>query len=177
MKNKKIYNLLILLFAFFVLVFFTTNIYSNVQESLDFKKIKQLELEKLNNELTSLGKIKATKVDSSNIKKFLNTFNEADIFKYINQYIDTVNNEKWDIYVKFSSINFNKPQKSELWFRQVKINLSLKDIQDSDTLIDLLDYLTNKDNKYSFFITDFSFPIENSWPYKQISIPLQMYIK
>jgi RNA-binding protein YlmH len=49
-------------------------------------------------------------------------------------------------------------------------------ISDKNFLKNLLDYLTWNENEYNFFITNFSFPIEKSWPYK-INIPLKMYIK
>jgi len=177
-KNNKFVPLLTSLFAFFILVFFTTNIYSEMQGNLDTKKTNEEKLEKLDTKLTNLNKLdkelkdpKSTKFKK--INKFTANFAEDEIIAYINDYIEQVNN--WDVYIKFNSINFSEKKKSELGFKQIDIDLKVE-VQNKFILNNLIDYLTSDINKYSFFITELNFPIEKSGPYK-INLPLKMYVR
>jgi len=176
MKNKKAYSLLIWLLSLFIFVFFTTNIYSNYITNSDLKKELENKLETLNKQLQELNLVKNNK-DNLEIKRFLQDFNEAEIFNYINEYIEQVNKANNDVVIEFGSINFSEAKKSEIWFKEIDITLNLNKVNDINNLKSILDYLTNKNNKYNFFITDFSFPIEKTSWYKNISIPLKMFIK
>jgi hypothetical protein len=176
MKTNKIYNLFLFLISFFILIFFTVNMFWELQENTDTKNIKNDKLKKLKTELNDLN-IQKKDWNSKQIQKFLQDFSEAEIFKYINDYIEEVNKASWEIVIELSSISFKEPKKSELGFREVDIDLKLNKVKDVRVLFALLDYFTSPINKYSFFITSFSFPIEKSWPYKWISIPLKMFIK
>ena len=177
-KDNKFQSLLIALFSFFIFVFFTTSIYWNMQINMDENKIKTEKLEELNNELTKLNQLKIDLSNSNNenskkVQKFIWDFSEDKIILYINDYIETVNDEK--IILQLNWISFSEEKQSELWFKQIDIDLKMK-VSDRYSLINLLDYLVSDWSKYSFFITDLSFDIEKSGPYK-ISIPLKMYIK
>jgi len=179
-KNNKFIPLLIWLFAFFILVFFTTNIYSNMQINLDENKTKKEELEKLDTKLTSLNNIQKElenkdNKESQKINKFTSDFSEDKIIKYINDYFEQINQTEWNTVLKLNSISFSDKEKSELWFKQINIDLKMS-VNNKYTLNNLLDYLVSDINKYSFFITDFNFPIEKSWPYK-INIPLKMFVR
>ena len=180
LEQNKFKVLLIGLFSFFILVFFTTNIYTDLQANLDLNNDKKTKLEELNKTLEKLNKLQASLKNENNkeakdIKRFTKTFSENEIISYINDYIEELNKTEWQAIIAFNSISFSEPKKTELWFKEVKIDLKLT-IKDSYILNNVLDYLVSKDNKYSFFIKDFSFPIEKSWPYK-INLPLIMYIK
>ena len=181
-KDKKFQSLLIALFSFFIFVFFTTGIYWDMQINLDENKVKTEKLKELNKDLDNLNQLKIDLEDKNNenskkVKKFVWDFSEDKIILYINDYIEKVNNigENKDLSLLLDSISFSEEKKSELWFNQIDINLNMK-ISDKYSLINLLDYLVSDWNEYSFFITDLSFDIEKSGPYK-ISIPLKMYIK
>jgi len=177
-KNNKILSLFISLVAFFIFVFFTTNIYSGLQVNLDSNTTKSKELDKAKEKLIRLNKIETdykdkNNLDSKKIKKFASDFSEDQMLLYINDYIKGQNLVKRDN-LFLENITFSDIKKSELGFKEIDISLKMI-ISSQDSLIDLLNYLTNSDNKYSFFITELSFPIEKSWPYK-ISIPLKMYV-
>lgn len=179
-KDNKFQALLIALLAFFILVFFTTNIYWELQWNIDTNKTKTEELTKLDTKLINLNKLKNNLNDWSleetkKIKKFTSEFSEDEVFLYINQYIEQVIGETKSVVLSLDDISFSEAKKSELWFKEVDIDLKMK-IADKNYLNNLLDYLTSDTNKYSFFITDFTFPIEKSGPYK-VNIPLKLYIK
>jgi len=178
-KDNKFQALLFALFAFFILVFFTTNIYSELQWSLDENNTKQEELNKLNTKLEELNLLKNNLQDSSldetkKIKKFVWEFSEDKILLYINEYIEQINMADQGIVLFLDDISFSEPKKSELGFNEIDIDLKMQ-ISDKNYLNNMLDYLTSNNNKYSFFITDFSFEIEKSGPYT-VNIPLKMYV-
>ncbi len=179
-KDNKFFIMLIALFAFFILIFFTKNYYTNLQENILKNDANNIKIKELDLKLDELNSLKNDLNDSSkqktkNLKKFMWEFNEADLVLYINDYIEKTNKSAWDIVLFLDNISFSEPIKSEFWFKKVDINLKLK-VANRYILKNILDYFVNQDNKYSFFITDFSFPIEELWPYK-IDIPLKMYVK
>jgi len=180
-KDNEFLSLLIWLFAFFIFVFFTTNIYSDIQLNLEENKIKTEKLSDLDKKLINLNNLKADLEDKSNlqskkIKKFISNFSEDKIISYINTYIDDVIKEEWSEILFLDSISFSENKKSEIWFREIKIDLKISKIRDKYVLNNLLDYLTSDSNEYGFFITELNFPFEKSGPYK-INIPLKMYVK
>ncbi len=177
-KNNKILSLFISLVAFFIFVFFTTNVYSELQVNLDSNNTKTKELEKAREKLVRLNKIETNYNDKSNIvskkiKKFASDFSEDKMILYINDHIKSQNlKKKNDLFLE--NISFSDIKKSELGFKEIDINLKIK-VSSQESLLSLLNYLTNSEKEYSFFITKLSFPIEKSWPY-QMSIPLKMYV-
>ena len=180
-NNNKFISLFVALFAFFIFVFFTKDIYWEIQWNQELNKTKIEILEGkwwLDEKLKVLNNLKLNLEDKTNndfikLKKFTWDFSEDKMIVYINDYIEAVNEEK--IILELNWISFSEIHKSELGFKKIDINLNMK-VSDRYSLIDLLDYFTDNSNKYSFFITDLNFDIEKSGPYK-INIPLQMYIK
>ena len=180
LKNNKFLVLLIALLAFFILVFFTKNIYIWMQENIIENDSKIEKIESLNTKLDKLNKLKNDLDDkdkeiTKELNKFMWEFSEDKLILHINDYIEQTNNTSGEIVLFLENMSFSEPAKSELWFKKVDINLNLK-VSNKHVLKNLLDYLISTDSDYSFFITNFSFPIEKSGPYK-INIPLQMYIK
>ncbi len=179
-KKNKFLPLLIWLFAFFILVFFTTNIYSKLQSNLQNSKVNEKLEKELDEKLSSLNKLQKDlqNIDSEQSKKlnrFLWDFWEDKIIYYINEYIEKINIAEWAIMLKLNSITFSEKKKSELWFKEIDINLRME-VYDRFFLKNLLSFLVDENNQYSFFITEFNFPIERSGPY-EVNIPLKMYIK
>lgn len=180
LKNNKFLVLLIALFAFFILVFFTKNYYIKMQESILENDSRLEKLESLNLKLDELNKLKNDLNDedkeiTKTLKKFMWDFSEDKLILYINDYIEETNNSAGEIVLFLENISFSTAQKSELWFKKVDIDLKME-VTNIYILKNLLNYLNSIENEYSFFITDFSFPIEKSWPYN-VNIPLRMYIK
>lgn len=179
-KNNKFISLLIALLSFFILVFFTTSYYSEMQLNIDENESKKDSLISLNKKLNELNNLKNDLNDkdkqiTKDLKKFSSEFKEDEVLLYVNEYIEKINISNWNVALSLENISFNEPVKSELWFREVWIELKIKSI-DKNFLTSFIDYLVSSENKYSFFITKFSFPIEKSWPYS-VNIPLKMYIK
>ena len=169
-----------MLFAFFILVFFTSNLYSDLQWNLDENKDLKNQLEKLDTKLDKLNTLKnnldnGSWEDSKIIKKFNSSFSEDEIILYINDYVEAVIKEDKNVVLSVENISFSENKKSELWFNYRDINLKMK-VASRDYLENVLNYLTSDINKYSFFIDNFNFDIEKSWPYT-IEIPLRMYTK
>ena len=178
-KDNKFLSLLIGLFAFFIFVFFTTNIYAEMQWNLEENKWKTEKLLNLDSKLSNLNSLKNNLEDRSNsqskkIKKFTSKFSEDRLVSYINNYIEETNKD--DINLFLDSISFSENKKSEIWFREIKIDLKISKIKNKYILNNLLDYLTSTSSEYSFFITELNFPFEKSGQYK-VNIPLKMYIK
>ncbi len=179
LKNNKFLVLLVILFSFFVLIFFTRVYYIDLQTNLDDKNTKIEKQQSLDSSLEELNKLKEDLEDKQSIitkdlKNFIGEFSEDKIILYINDYVEKVNKSSWRIVLYLDNISFSEAQKSELWFQKVSINLKIR-VYDRFSLKNLLEYLTSKDNEYSFFITSLNFPIEKSWPYN-INLPLDMYI-
>ena len=180
LKNNKFLVLLIALFAFFILIFFTRSYYTQMQQSILENDLKIEELDSLNTKLDDLNRLKNDLNDkdkeiTKKLKKFMWNFSEDKLISYINDYIEQTNNSAWDVVLFLDNISFSKSEKSELWFKKVDIDMKIK-VSNKYILKNLLDYFTDWENEYSFFITDFSFPIEKSWPYR-VNVPLKMYIK
>ncbi len=180
-ENKKIYNLIIIFISFFIFVFFTTSFYSTLNENLEINNKYKKELQEKKDKLAYLNSIKNKFISNKDkeikkIKKLNQDFSEDKVFLYINEYLETLNRQYWEVVAKLTNVTFSNKEKTEIWLNQVKINLELKYIKDTNVLIDILNYLTNTNNKYSFLITDLQFPIEKSWNYS-VSIPLIMYVK
>ena len=179
-KNDKFFSLLISLFSFFILVFFTINIYSDMQWNWEANDIKKEELLELDKKLTKLNNLKTNLGDKNNsdskkIKKFSMEFSEDKLIWYINDYVELVNKENKDTGLLLDSISFSETRKSELWFNEISIDLQMT-ILDKFILINMIEYFSSDINEYWFIITNLNFPIEKSGPYK-LNIPLKMYVK
>lgn len=176
-NNNKFTALLIFLVSFFVLVFFTKNMFYDMQAKLDINETLQIELETKNEELLKLESLEKDLKSwdkKEEISRFIKGFSEDEMLTYLHTYIEEVNWENWLILI--NSLNFTEAKEWELGFKELWVNINAK-VSNTEILKTFLSFLTSKDAKYTFYISDFSFPNDNRvWTYN-VTIPLKILYK
>lgn len=178
--NNKFFSYVILLVAFFILVFITRGFFYTLQENLDERDTNVRNLEKIKSEHMELEKLKV-KFESNqdellkNVSKYTVDFNSDNLFNYIYTYVDTVNSSnKGSIIMKW--LTFNEGTLWDLWMHEGTLSLSAK-FSSQKTLLNFLDYLVSADSQYTFFIDNFSYGnFGKQWSF-QATIPLKMFYK
>jgi hypothetical protein len=165
--------------TFFIVLFLTKNLYSDMQIALDAKEQNTVELMSKQSELNRLNELKKELTQEWNelieeIAGFTWDFSDADMLEYIYSYAQQVN--LGDDRIIIRDISFDKTWVSDLGFNQARVMVSTV-ISSEKTLFAFLNYLTNKKAAYRFYITDFNYPM-NEWKTNiQVSIPLTLYYK
>lgn len=176
-KDNKFISLVIVLISLFILVIFTKNMYYTMQENLDIKNNLETDLQEKNSdlrELETLEKELKSWDKKEEISQFLKTFSEDEILVYLNEYVQELNSSSGAMII--NGLTFKDEIQSELWFKEVWLTISAK-VSDKQTLKTFLEFLTNKNSKYSFFLTDFSFPNNDKPWIFSVSIPLKLFYK
>jgi hypothetical protein len=96
------------------------------------------------------------------------------MMEYIYSYAQQVN--LWDDRIIIRDISLQWGEVSDLGFNKANVNISAI-VSSEKTLFALLNYLTNKKAAYRFYITEFSYPMNESTSNIQVSIPLTLYYK
>jgi hypothetical protein len=73
-------------------------------------------------------------------------------------------------------VNISKESLNDIWFKERKIILSVI-FAGENTLFSFLNELTSWDAPYKFFISEFSYPMNETTGNIQVDIPLIMYYK
>lgn len=108
------------------------------------------------------------------IKWFTWEFSDKDILEYLHTYAGQVNAGNERIIMRDISIAWD--QVSDLGFNKASVNVGAV-FSSEETLFWFLNYLTGDEGKYKFYITNFSYPM-NEWSGNiQASIPLTLYYK
>jgi len=178
--NNKFFSYIIILWAFFVLIFFTRTYFYSLQEKLDERYENTSKLEDIKKELSELEKLKKDFVSNQdkllkNVSKYTIDFNSKNIFNYIYTYVDKANaNGKESIIMK--SLNFKEGTVWDLGFTEGTIIVTAR-FSSQKELLKFMNYLINPNSQYSFFIDNFSYP--NFWKGGsfQATIPLKMFYK
>lgn len=168
-----------ILFAFFVLLFFTKNIFSTLQVSFEERDQANIQLQVGKETLTSLNELKK-KLDEQweespmEVKWLATEFSDSDILEYIYAYASKVNTGEERLIVR--DLSFSDSIQTDIGLSQVKIDLSII-VSSENTLFKFLNFLTSDTEKYKFYITNFSYPMnETTWNI-QVNIPLNLYYK
>lgn len=175
--QNNFYAYLLLLVAFFVLLFFTRWMYGDLQVSIDESEQKKIELSQLEQEHSNLTELK-NRFDSNEseileeIAGFTGEFSDKDILEYIHSYAEKIN--AWNERLIVRDITLSWGNASDLWFQQAEITVSAV-FSWEDTLFRFLDYLTDSTGKYKFYITNFNYPMNQVGWNVQVSIPLTLY--
>jgi hypothetical protein len=177
-QNSFIAYLFIIL-GFFVLLFFTRGIYTDMQTSQDTREILQNTYNSQEQKLSELNTIQTTlsqewSQEKKQIQWFIGDFSEANILEYMYSYAQRVNltNERMII----RDINIIESGVSDIWFDTANITLSAV-FSSEDTMFAFLNYLVSDAATYKFYIENFEYPMNNvSWNV-QVSIPLTFYYK
>lgn len=169
----------LILLSFFILLFFTRNIFSELQVSLDTKETLAQELLAKQEELTKLNQIQALlaqedSVEMKAIQGYLWTFSDADILEYIYSYAQKVNLTNDRIIIR--DLSLGEGGVSDIGFETATVNLSAI-FSSEETLFSFLNYMIAEDGKYRFYISQFDYPMNNVTGNIQASIPLTLYYK
>lgn len=171
---------LCILAAFFVLLFFTKNIFADLQVSLDEESSAQQELQSKEAELKSLNELQKTLQENgeeslSEIQGLMWNFSDSDILEYVHSYAVDVNSTE-DERLIIRSLSFSDESQTDIGFKKVEVNLSIV-VSSENTLFKFLNYLSSNEEKYTFYIDNFSYPMnEVSWNL-QVNVPLSLYYK
>lgn len=170
---------LLILAGFFILLFFTKGIYTNLQIELDNKEQntsllseKQEELSRLNNLKNSLSQEWNELLEE--IQWFSGDFSDKAIIDYIYSYAQQVNLWKERIIIRDISITWDKS--TDLWFKKAQISLGAI-VSSEKTLFAFLNYLTNQDKTYRFYVENFNYPLNETISNIQVTIPLTLYYR
>lgn len=109
--NNKFFSYLVLLVAFFILIFITRGFFYTLQEKLDDVSTSQATLDTVQKELTDLNDLDQKLRSNNNdilqdISKFTLDFNSENLFNYIYSYVDTVNGSGRDT-ISMRSLDFS----------------------------------------------------------------------
>lgn len=155
------------------------NFYQKLQVSLDTFETQENTREILKQELTELNILQANlKVEGSedlkNLMPYLVEVNEKSLLNYFYSYARKENLENDVIILR--NVNISAESLNDIWFKERKIILSVI-FAGENTLFSFLNELTSWDAPYKFFISEFSYPMNETTGNIQVDIPLIMYYK
>jgi len=170
---------LAILAGFFILLFFTKNIFSQMQVALDEKEGLQIELQEKEETLSKLNILQKTLEEDENIlldeiHGLTAKFSDSDILEYLHAYASSVN--LWEERIIIRDITLNGDIQTDIGFRKAEIGVSLIASWEK-TLFNFINYLTSDSEKYRFYITNFNYPMDQSSGNIQVNIPLTLYYK
>jgi len=174
-ENNKFISYFIMLITFFILILVTKGIIVNIQENNDLKDSYKIELDSKTEQLEKINKKKIMLNKSSeNIDKYNIVVKEDEIIDYLYSYIEETNRRNWITLIK--NISISNPKKTEIWFNETDINLTLT-IPNEKKLKTILLFLTSSKSKYNFFINSFNYPYgKNDWDFT-VTLPLKLLYK
>lgn len=178
-KRNNFINYLVILTAFFVLLFFTKNLYSDLQVQLDTREQKQKELQTKNATLSSLNTLKTEleAEDSEALKEvsaFTKPVSDKDILNYIYSYAQNVN--LWNERLIIRSLSVSEWVKSDTGFLEASISISAL-FSSEKTLFSFLDFLVSPEAEYRFYLSSFNYPMNGPTGNLQVDIPLTIYYR
>jgi len=120
-KNNFVWYILILV-ALFVLIFFTKNIFADMQQSMDLKNQRLADMQSNEAELARLNKIQKDFSDNNSdataeISKFTKGFDDQAIINHIYDYIEKLNAENTVVAIK--SVSLWEWKVWDLWFKSL----------------------------------------------------------
>lgn len=170
---------LIILWALFILIFFTKGIYQEIQEKSDAISMQDVELSSQRAELTRLRQLQQDLLAEDSeadkeIKWFSWEYSDENIINHIYSYAQKTN--LWDDRIIIRNISLSGEEKSDLWFNKANINLDVITSWE-DTLFEFLNYLTSDESEFKFYITSFDYNLWVSSSNITVNIPLTFYYK
>lgn len=177
--HNSFYAYILILLSFFIILFFTRNIYDEIQVLLDNTQQTGIELSALetqHEQLTQLRKRFDNSEDEilEEIQWFTWEFSDKDILEYIHSYAEKTN--AWNDKIVIRDIVLSENEVSDIGFRKAKITVSAV-FSSETTLFNFMNYLTGGTGKYKFYINNFSYPMNKVGWSIQVSVPLNLYYK
>jgi len=170
---------LLILISFSILIFFTSNIYSQIQIQQDTIESQNIKISTHEQDLTRLKNLeKELSAEDSLADKaiiwFTGEFSDENIINHIYSYAHKTN--LWDERIIIRSIWLLSWEKSDTWFKRAKVDLEII-TSSQDTLFSFMNYLTDEESTYRFYINTFDYELwETSWNIT-VNIPLILYYK
>lgn len=182
MKQKPQNNFssyLLVLASLFIIVFITKNLFNNTQILLDERSSNEATESQKRSELDTLKELQSRLWEEwsealREIQWFNGSFSEEDIIEYLHKYAGTVNAGNDRIVMRDVSISGDKV--SDIGFSVADITVTAV-FSSENTLFSFLDYLTNPESTYRFYISSLSYPLGDTTWNLQVSIPLTLYYK
>jgi len=169
-NNNKFISYSIVLIWLFVVFLFTKGQVISIYENLDLIETHSNTLDEKNTRLWELNTLKNSLVNSQKlIDKYNIEIKEDEIIDFIYSSIERTNDINGVSTVK--NITISDPVKTELWFNQSLINISLR-LPNEERLKEIINIFISDTSKYKFYINSFNFPYwDNSWNFN-VSLPL-----
>lgn len=170
---------LLVLGSFFILIFFTKNIYGQIQEQSDELAGQSRELVSQRDELTRLKQLQQdlSAEDSQadiDIKWFSWEFSDKNLIDHVYSYAQEVN--LWSERIIIRDMAISGWELSDVWFSKANIDLDII-TSSEETLFSFLNYLTDEDSTFRFYISNFDYDLWGTNGNITVSIPLTLYYK
>jgi len=170
---------LILLAGFFILLFFTKNIYWNLQVAQDTNEQYTTQLQSTQDELERLNNIQsALKIEWSEdlveIESFISEVTPPLLFEYVYAYAKEVNG--WSERMIVRNLSIDDKIVSDTWFTQANVSMDVL-FSSERTMFNFINYMVEDGGKYKFYLWNFDYPMNNITWNIQISLPFTIYYK
>jgi len=176
-NNNKLFWYIIILVTLFIVVLFTRTQFMELQVNLDEKTMNEKSLQVERDELQRLNDVKNNlDEDNKDIEKYLVDIKEDEMIDYIYSKIEEDNLKYTDWIVVIKSISISEWVVNEMWFKESDITLNLR-VPSENRMFKVVDFFSNKDSKYKFFINSFSYPNTDTESSFNITLPLKVFYK
>lgn len=170
---------LLILASLFVIVFVTKNLFNDTQILLDERSVHEATESQKRSELDTLEELQSRLSQEWSealweIQWFKWDFSEEDMIEYIHKYTGSVNS--WSERIVMRDISISGDNLSDIGFSTANVTVTAV-FSSENTLFSFLDYLTNPENEYRFYISSLSYPLGNDVWNLQVSVPLTLYYK
>lgn len=177
--HNNFFSYLIVLLVFFILIFFTKDIYWKIQEQRD---ILETQAQEIVSQKDKLGRLKKLQQDLSveessidtEIRWFSWDFSDENIMNHIYAYAQEVNLGKERIIIRDMSLS--SWEQSDTWFMKADVNVNII-TSSEETLFAFLNFLTDEDSDFRFYISSFQYDLWAVNGNIGVSIPLTFYYK
>jgi len=146
-----------------------------MQENNDIYTTTEQELVDARAELTQLEVDKKDILSQQElVQKYTRWFSENELIDFIYGYAEKMNQNVTHILIK--NINFSAPQKNEIGFWEVQINIAAQ-VSSERIMRQFLDFLTVNNTEYAFFMDSFTYPADGRSGGFSITVPVKMFYK
>jgi len=170
---------LLVLVIFFILIFFTKDIYWKIQEQSDSLETQSQEILNQRDRLSNLKNLQQDlSVEESSIDKeirwFSWDFSDENIINHIYSYAQEINLGEERIIIR--EITLWSWEKSDTWFMEASVDINII-TSSEETLFWFLNYLTDDDSDFRFYISNFQYDLWAINGNIAVSVPLMFYYK
>lgn len=177
-KNNKIYWYLIVILWLLIVLLFWKNSFSDIQISSDLKSIAEQNLSTARAKVDRLNQLQATYAGQIDITKYITSFTEDSVIKYIYDEIENQNME-WNNWIStIRGLSLTKWVQNEIWFTESDIILNIR-VPNEDSMHKVLDFFIKEDSKYKFFVESLTVPsnANSNDTALNLNIPLKAFYK